>query len=228
MKFSQVPREQWRFAKGFPASRRHHLQESPTYEEIVDGVLKAFEIERVFAETPNAKNLHSITARKAGVRRVVIRLKSDAWWIDLFHNSSGGYRAQFWHSVVLGETANQFIINKLMPAARSLMDQGPLSHRVESIREASLKPAEMKVWIHQGLWCRFRRLDDRVLEVPRWHENRESDDKRAKKLATYASLAPDNETLLELIGKWVYPGGNEWCPEKGKKRSLEIHQYGFT
>jgi hypothetical protein len=224
--FIRAPKEEWLFAKDLPVGRKHRLRNAQAYEEIVKAIVKELESVSLSLETPSEQ-----VARESGVARPLIKLRVARSLVDLFHNSSSGYRAQFWHDVELGEAANRYAIEKLLPPARVLLKSCRISQSRRSIVDASLQPSAlkaMKLWIHQGLWCRYRRLDERLLQVGRWHAQQNSGDHRARKLAIYGSLVPENESFLELKGGWVFPNGESWNPNNAKNRAEDIYRYGFT
>jgi hypothetical protein len=130
--------------------------------------------------------------------------------------------------VELGETANRLALDELSPRVVPLIQSHGMKPLRSSILDRSLQHPAAKIWIHQGLWLRHARREDRVLRVACWHFQLNSQDKRRRKLARWACLAPQHEASIVLKGGFVFPNGQPWLGPPDKQRSEELHLCGFT
>lgn len=116
---------------------------------------------------------------------------------DLWHNSRGGYRAQYYVDADLGDEANAHACEVLASTAERLIRDhpngaclfrhGPPANRkkrrklrrpylanlktaVEELR-VSVYHRETRLWLHEGLWQHQCRKADRCLHVRRWKDN---------------------------------------------------------
>jgi hypothetical protein len=105
------------------------------------------------------------TPRSLERYRVEIRLPCSL--VDLFHNGAGGYRAQFYESIELGEEANAYCHDAILSAIKSQETRRD-QNWMDTPEAASLYCETTKVWIHQGLWFHQEWICLRNLQVPRW------------------------------------------------------------
>ncbi|NMG43041.1 hypothetical protein GPA22_04770 [Aromatoleum toluvorans] len=159
--------------------------------------------------------------------RVSAQFRADKNAVDLFFNSSSGYRAQYLQDVHLGDKANRFTIEALEPALYEAIRLVPNNDKLLQIFEASLAHPWAKVWIHQGPWLLWSKRIERVLIVPSWQAELGSQDKRRRKLARWGALAPE-ETRFILKGGYVDSGTLLMSGKSAETRRQEIHCLGFT
>ena len=217
-----MPEDEWTIDASIGSSRRMALLDGRKFDRILSDVLGSFEIVSI-----------SYKPVKNGEpeKRAVITLLADPEAVDHFHSSSSGYRAQYYVSPSLGESANRAAVDALSERILGLAGTSErFSKACMNAIATSLSQPQAKVWIHQGSWLRLRRRVDRVIRVDRWQCNLSSPCKHVRTLALWASLAPSSETRIVLKGGFLLPSG-ESVPEKGKPpgdRSNEIHSIGFT
>ncbi|MGF6904654.1 hypothetical protein [Paraburkholderia sp. GAS348] len=217
-----VPEDEWTIDASIGSSRRIALLDGRGFDRILSDVLGSLEIVSI-----RYKPMENGEPEKRAV--VTIRTCPEA--VDQFHNSSSGYRAQFYVAPALGENANRNAVEALSERVLVLARNSELlSKALKNPVATSLSQPQAKVWIHQGSWFRQRRRVDRVLRVYRWQLNLTSPCKHVSNLALWASLAPSTETQIVLKGGFLSPSG-EPIPEKGKPqndRSNQLHSTGFT
>jgi hypothetical protein len=156
--------------------------------------------------------------------RVEITLELKATIVDLFHNSAAGYRAQYYYRVKTGEWANQYVIRKLCPGVLQLLvDRGKRTCPVWWV-ERSLAHPEAKLWIHQGSWLRHARKSDGRLRIRRWLAYKWAE----KHKDLWSSLAPGDETRIDIKGAPVALDGTPLSTSLKPTRGQQIHDAGFT
>ncbi len=219
MKFHRVAEEEWEFVDGYRSCDKRRLLNGPPYEEIVAALCRRLELESVrWQKLKAGEDAH----------RVVIKLRSTVDAVTFFHNSSSGYRAQYWRSIASGEAANRLALDTLFPHVVPLVQSHGMKQARLPTLDQSLHHPAAKIWIHQGSWLRYARREDRVLRVQSWQSQLNSEDKRRRKLARWACLAPQHESSIILKGWFMLPNGLPWTGSPHKQRSEEIHLCGFT
>jgi hypothetical protein len=149
--------EDWRLEASVPSKRRRQLLKPPSFARIVASLLHNLAIE----------DIHWQRAKSGEPAfRVIAKLRATATAVDLFHNSAGGYRAQYMVSIEAGEVANQFALDEILPVVVPHLRRRRPS--IASSLEQSLRHPWAKIWIHQGQWLRYARRENRVLRVPAW------------------------------------------------------------
>jgi len=215
--FVRVPRDEWRFDESVSGGRKDRLLNGPSYEQIIaqmvdESILISFRQE------------HAREREDPVFLRAVATLDVGTSAVDLFHNSASGYRAQYYHDKQLGKRANSFALSKLAPRVITL-----LADRLERTCpswwvEKSLLDPHAKVWVHQGPWL-FRPM--RQLCVERWMKQQDLPDERRAKRAALASLAPDQESWLDIKGGFLTMQGDPLGSLK-PARTTDLHELGFT
>lgn len=160
----------------------------------------------------------------AGYYRAEVTLEVDAAIVDLFHNSAAGYRAQYYHSVKNGESANEYAVRQLVPRVMQLL--GGVRKRTCPacwVRRSLLHP-EAKLWIHQGPWLRRPKKTDRQLGVRRWLAYKW----KKKHKQHWPSLIPRNETRIDLKGAPLRLDGTPLPKCLKPNRGQQICEAGFT
>ncbi|MDR5740151.1 hypothetical protein [Caballeronia sp. LZ016] len=216
--FECVDPEVWRLNSTVSNERRNWLLAPPSFDGIFELLKHRLTLEQVIKQRATDDKT---------VSRVVVKLRTSARAIDLFHNSSSGYRAQYYTDVGLGDAANKLVLEELLPIVVPLVLQLRPSLPIDFLDQSFGHPCA-KVWIYQGLWLRHARSDHRVLEVPRWQSQLGSEKNRPRKLARWGCLAPDSESAFVIKGGFVFPDGRRRCDVPGKNRATEIHAFGFT
>jgi len=159
--------------------------------------------------------------------RALLTVGVDPLTVALFHNSSTGYRAQYYSSVANGECANWYAVRTLVPRLKELLLGREKRTCPWSWVEKSLLDPEAKLWIHQGRWLRPARRDDRKLFVARWVEQQANPDVKRRKKAIWAALAPCNEMRIDVKGGFLTLDGTPLGKLK-PTRAMDIHELGFT
>jgi hypothetical protein len=158
-----------------------------------------------------------------GYSRAVLVLHCDPEAVSLLHSSRCGYRAQYYQGIAAGEHANAHAVGELRPSIAEVLRGRRLSREW---LEASLYTPLAKVWVHQGLWFRYRRIADRVIRVRRWQLGLRSTCKKERQKALWGSLHPTSENRLELKGAFVDRNGEVLNHKPGRGR--EIRDLGYT
>ena len=207
-------------------ARRRLLLSPPPFEDIVAGLRENVSIKTIRTEQ---KQSNDVSGPPPLPKRVVVVLEifRQQHLVDLFHNSAAGIRAQCLHSTQLGTVALDYARDVLRCRAIELVAErrsGPIS--MDVIRK-SLGLDSTKVWIHQGLWVRRARIDDRQLRIAAWEAHEYLVCKKIRDLVRYGSKAPERPAAIDLIGGWWHPRSNVAGKTPGL-RALQIHTYGFT
>jgi hypothetical protein len=216
--FARVSEDEWLLDDGIDNDQKMRLLRGTTFERIVD---------RIVEEGTVASHKREKAKSKPNFFRIVLTLEVDALTVDLFHNSVSGYRAQYYKNSRNGERANEFALRKLAPRIKELL--GGQEKRTCPwwwVEKSLLDPAA-KMWIHQGLWLRYR--SHRHLLVARWTQKQKqtSLDKDRQKKANWASLTPHEETRIDLKGGFLTLDGVP-LGELKETRSQDINELGFT
>jgi len=195
------------------------LQKTTSFERIVQGLIKHTEFVSIKRERFRSNRAYS---------RCVITFSTNAHCLDLFHNSSSGYRAQYFHSTKKGELANKFTID----AFKSKIEYYLNNHKKRGLTvdwcKISLSSGEAKIWIHQGRWLYHAKRTDRILKPVRWqNELLKTTNPKNKKKIHWGSLTPASESRFVVKGGFYNINGEKLVIQP-KNRALEIHSFGFT
>ena len=215
--FVSIPAGEWRLSSTIEISRRNALQEDISFEQIINLIAKNATLASIKKEKYDSQPKW---------HRVVIVLKTDALAVDLFHNSRCGYRAQYYFSIENGELANEYAVRILASKIKEL------STCAKTLQEAcmwkSLSDAQAKVWIHQGLWFRYRQISDRNICIQRWASSLQSENFFDRKRALWGSLSATGENKLDIKGGFVDSNGSPLGVSHKPSRGQSIHDFGFT
>ena len=207
-------------------ARRRLLLSPPPFEEIVAGLRDNVSIRTIRTEQKRSGDGSGPPPLALRVV-VVLEVAQRQHLVDLFHNSAAGIRAQCLHSTQFGTLALDHVCGVLRRRAIELAAKrrtGPIS--MDMISE-SLGLDSTKAWIHQGLWVRRARIDDRQLRIAAWEAHDNLECKKVRDLVRYGSKAPERPAAIDLIGGWLHPSVSVAGKSPGL-RALQIHTYGFT
>jgi hypothetical protein len=146
--------------------------------------------------------------------------------VDLFHNSSAGYRAQYLLSIPEGERANCYAVSQIGGRVCPLIRSSLKRTCPDAWVKATVEDSAAKIWIHQGRWLRGQARADRMLSVERWREDC-APDADTKKKARWSQLTPEFEDRIDLKGGFVTMEGESLGSLK-PARSKNINRHGFT
>jgi hypothetical protein len=210
--FGIVAESDWRLSENIESARKDRLLTTP-FKTIVEAI------------TREAKPSCWQREKIRGHIRAVINLSLSSQTVDLFHNGAGGYRAQYYLGTDLGETANRYAIDYLLPHLRHLYAGAQERPCPWELLETSLMHRDAKIWIREGPWLTDTPAAGQNLAVARWQRNKPNPTKGFE--ARWAELTPEDENCLVLKGGCLDGNG---APGKSLKscRSREIHELGCT
>jgi len=218
MQFGRVSLDEWRLSGAMPPQRRYYLLQGPNYEEIIRQIADTIQV--VDYRRERCCDNHDYFRLHATLRCL------RSVYIDLFHSSSAGYRAQYYIAPAMGETANRYAVNCIGPRVYDFAKLHPKRTCPVSWIRATVEDEDAKVWIHQGQWLRAPLPADRLLSVERWQAD-EASDKATRKRARWSQLTPASEDRIDLKGGFVTLDGRSLKTLK-PSRSININQHGFT
>ena len=114
-KFRLVNYADWGIDRSVSRARRARLLGKLSFEAIVERLLSEVRIMRITHEKGDNT--------KRGLHRWVITLIANPHTIDLWHNSRGGYRAQYYVDPAIGDAANTYACRALVSVAQRLIEQ---------------------------------------------------------------------------------------------------------
>lgn len=218
MTFGTVPDTEWQLTQNVSGARERRLL-GTSFDNIVRQITRQAQ-------------LHDYGRQKIkkypGSKRVRIKLVLPSQTVDLFHNGASGYRAQYYLGIRQGEAANRYIIDCLLEKLKGLCANQPKQGCCWRFIEASLCDPDAKVWIHQGIWSRHKRVTDRNLKVEDWIRNGNTLKLPNKTIPIWAQLTPDGETRLDLKGGCVNNKFHSIGVQLKPFRSKELHELGYT
>lgn len=210
-KFKKVSEKQWRYSG-------RKKWNCTSFEEIVDCLGKTIKIYSL---------VRSKLKYSTEYHRVNIKVKAPEDLVNAFHSSEFGYRAQFYSGIEIGESANNFVVKRLMPILLSQIEEiGKSTCRPDWALQSLSLPAS-KIWIHQGIWLRKKPLKMRRLTVDRWLSHSKSLDKKVRKKVIWSTLVP-NEDKLDIKGGFICSDGTPLKYDLKPCRSKQLFHYGFT
>lgn len=218
--FGIAPLGEWVISPSVGAERRELLLGAGPFETIV---------ERLFSDARIIGADEEPMDNRPGFCRTKLNLLVDRQALDVWHNGSTGYRAQYYLGVENGEAANAYAVRRIVSQLASLPRETP--KRGDDFWERaqiSIADPHAKCWIHQGLWLRHARRHQPQLLVQRWLTNQESSNGDLVKLAHWGTLAPSGETKLNILGGWVDQSGNSLGRSAKPNRAVEQRDTGFT
>jgi hypothetical protein len=217
MNFVLIEPSIWRLSNRLDAGRKSRLLAIP-FLEIVDRLVASVRWTRCHPQPLRTRD---------GYTRAELELKFPTDLADLFHNGAGGYRAQYYEDMELGERANRHAIEALFAKLKQLpIPKGEHDCEWDFI-EVSLSDPDAKIWIsEEGPWYWNTSEEAQNLSVSRWLQN-------APRIADrtferwHPGLTPDDEPRLEIKGGALddkLVGGIVLKPF----RSEDVHDLGFT
>jgi hypothetical protein len=216
--FARISEDDWIFTDKIDPKRRQSLLCSLSFEEIIEQIANSMRFLYIKREPMNDY---------PGYTRPNIMIEVAPKLVDLFHNSSCGYRAQFYHSATHGESANRFAINSLLPKITNELCGHSNWNCPLDFAEKSLSHKYAKIWIHQGKWLLLKPKASRGLEVVRWVQ-RDTYDKKDKTKRIWSTLTPESETRLDIMGAWIKMDGTFLRDHPKPNRSEEINVCGYS
>jgi hypothetical protein len=220
--FVTLPADVWVLSDSITPDRRSLLGAPPTFVETIDALRKHAAVHSCQRVGPNRS--------PAGwPKRIVVELAfpEGKHWVDVFHNSASGVRAQCLHSVDLGRRALDYARDVLRTRAIELLGHRRLPRALRGFARTSLCNDSTKVWIHQGLWVRHARADVHDLRIATW-VNCVPKNQREADLLRYGSKAPDDPARIDVLGGLYDESG---APRTGKPpldRPTQVNRFGFT
>ncbi|MBH0199063.1 MAG: hypothetical protein HP497_06520 [Nitrospira sp.] len=211
----RISPKKWCLGETIHGRRRRQLLYGPGFPSIVGHIAKQATI---------LTHKRTRIKKYSGYYRVDITLLLDAKTVDLFHNSSAGYRAQYYRSAMVGRLANDYALSKLVPRVVKLLGNVRKQNCPLWWVKKSLQHPEAKLWIHQGQWLRSPKKSDRNLMVKRWLEANST--KLERRL--WATLTPATEVRIDLKGAPLTLQGKLLRDRLKGRRSLDIHKTGYT
>jgi hypothetical protein len=216
MAFGIVNAQEWRLSENIERARRIRLLETP-FEAIVEAITR---------EAIPSCWMREPMRDFSGLFRVSIDLSLLPKTVDLFHNGAGGYRAQYYLGVKLGEVANRYVIDRLLPRLKRCYvaeQERPLPWEHA---EGSLMHADAKIWIREGSWLDDLAGSGRNLATDRWDLNKPKHMTGFE--AWWARLTPENQDHLEVKGGCLDMCGAPADRRLKPCRSRHLHEHGFT
>jgi hypothetical protein len=218
-RFALVPLGQWPIPTSVGLERRQLLLGPISFPRIVDMIGEQIRIDRIKRE-PSRDNPPNY--------RYVVEIAVCPSIVDLWHNSRGGYRAQYLLSPACGEEANGYAFERLLPVVERCIERDAIRRRHWEKASQSIRHKSTRLWIHQGTWFRQRRCQDRILLVPQWQSHAESPCESIRKRVIWGSLIPGYEMRIEMKGQWLDGDGTPLIAPPKPKRAEDINQFGFT
>ena len=163
--FVRIPPRERCLAASVGRARLAALLDGPSFGEIVKRVSARAELGRQWRQRASSQK---------GCYRACITLVLPKSTVDSFHNSASGYRAQYYQDPSLGDGANRYALELLVPRIEKLVHGREKRTCPWWWVERSLLDPSSKVWIHQGSWLRQARHVDRCLRVERWSHHEAS------------------------------------------------------
>jgi hypothetical protein len=154
--------------------------------------LKDFVTKLVFSALAAKKGLRQNEAFTDGV----VTLHADPRTIDLWHNSRGGYRAQYYIDPAIGDKANAYALKVIGSVAKQLIQQDNRRKHLWPLACKSIRHPQTRLWIGQGRWFRQRKHTDRVLHLSRWRDHDQTDCKKAAKLMIWGAPRDPEQSSL--------------------------------
>ncbi len=220
--FVTLPPEVWLLSDSISTERYALLSAPPTFEETVGAL-------RDHAAIQSCKRARPNRSSTLWPKRVVVVLAFPGGerWVDVFHNSASGVRAQCLHSVNLGCQALDYARDELRSRTIELLEGRGLTRSLRDFAHISLGDDSTKVWIHQGEWVRHARADIHGLRIAKWDNCVPSNEFEAR-LLRYGSKAPERPALIDVLGGLYDEIGTAKPGKPPLHRSHQIQRFGFT
>lgn len=221
----------WRFAETVPGDRRSVLERCRTFDEIAQQLYSEARILSFRGEKGRQGPVK-------GCLRPEYKLQiTTASAVDEFFNGRYGYRAAYYVDPEEGSRANQSFLQGLLENLVAYALSHPAGqHLDEYTLRRSLTLPSAKVWLEEAGFSLDHKLGIDIL-VPEWcaaahdalaafNKNRLPDPPEKEK-AIWGVRAPTG-CRLDVKGAFVAADDSERIPDDKRRRSEEIHEYGFT
>lgn len=222
VEFNRQARDQWRVSTAIPNRRREQLLNAPDFRDIV----------KLLKRSVRCVSVHGERGRNEPAQRRVSAISTfeSARCVGLFHNASSGYRAQYLSAPSLGEQANAFTVNSLLPRVLGQLDGNPLRGWDLWTAHISLLALDTNAWIRQGLWLWHAAGECDDLMVPNWVARSRDPDKNVRRRVRYGRQLPSQTESIVIKGAWIDDKGQpvKAPPKSQARRSIHIHRDGFT
>ena len=173
--------------------------------------------------------------------RAEFYFKVDRKTLDLFFNSSEGYRAQYYIDPQWGTKCNRFMIDAVKEKLIDVARQSSQSMMTFEQVKKSLESDSAKIWIHENDSTLSQTDKDPTeivaLEISRWVQAMSQVlvawAKHQQVIPTIQSRAllgvqaPEG-SRMKILGAWLDNNNQEFVVPSKVHRSLHIHQYGFS
>ena len=230
-KFGLVPLAEWTVKSSTSRSQRDRILGTTTFKSIVARVVQEAKL--------TSFKLEKMKEKSGFVRFDAVITVLDPATIDLWHNSRGGCRAQYYIRPSLGEASELYVIANLSRLIQQACKANVVWAKYpQALVEASVLDRHSKIRIYPGVWIHRPRLRDRKLVVRRWAKHWQARGKNwtkrqryTRKLARRASLIPSQETRFLLKTGWVHRISLKSLGRRARNkemRPIEIHEFGFN
>jgi hypothetical protein len=220
--FVTLPADVWVLSDSIAPERRAILSAPPPFVETVRALRKHAFIHSCKRARPN----RSTTPWPKRVV-VVLAFPGGEHWVDVFHNSASGVRAQCLHSVELGCRAFDYARDVLRSRAIELLGDRSLTRALRDFAHTSLCNDSAKVWIHQGLWAHHARAGVHDLRIATW-VNCAPKNRCEAKLLRYGSKAPARPAQIDVLGGLYDESGAAMPGKPPHHRPDQVNRFGFT
>jgi hypothetical protein len=220
--FITLPSDIWILSESISPERRNRLCAPPTFAETVHAL-------RNHATISSCKRTRPNRSKAPWPKRVsiVLAFPGGERWVDVFHNSASGVRAQCLHSVDLGRQALDYARDELRSRALELLKCEHMTEPLRDFAQVSLSHGSCKVWIHQGTWVRHARADTRELLIAKWNACVPESETQAK-LLRYGTKAPEWPAQIDVLGGLYDESGLAKPGKPPNQRPEQVHRFGFT
>lgn len=209
----------WKYAPSVENTRVEKLLTTHTFEEIVHKILSEMEVLCCH---------YDICKLNTDFARIIYCIQVSPDTFDLFFNSPSGYRGTYFQGPYAGLSANETLIQALLPVlcSQSLICATEVEKKF--IRE-SLSSLSAKVWLAEngkhlcescmGEWG--NRQDD-IPEILNglWEKDDSTKAKNGRK-------AP-HLTKIRIFGAFLDTHNNELVPWDKRHRAKELHDWGWS
>jgi hypothetical protein len=216
--------ERWNFRHSENGERLERLEQSSSFESIVEGIRDHMTI----------LCCHQDSIQGTLFKRVVYCVKVSGDLFDLFFNSRSGYRAWYYRSPFEGLRANSLAIGLLCPIMVMANQTQESNPGTDFIRESLTSPSS-KIWLAEcgreicltchgcrGEWSAGASVNHNEIEIlnNRWEL---SSDLKAR----WGRRAP-YLTKLKVFGAFIDNSKNEFIPSIKRFRAHEISEFGWS
>lgn len=158
---------------------------------------------------------------------VVLHFPDGEQWVDMFHNSAAGVRAQCLSDPMLGAEAFDYARDRLRERSLELLADRRMTSTLRSFTEMSLRHDSPKVWIHQGLWVRRARPEVQEVLVAKWQRAAPSCADEAN-LLRYGSKAPTFPPWIDILGGLFDEQSRVQEGKPREARPRQVNRFGCT